>query len=349
MIKLKFPALMAKVKVLNSKILNRDDFQNLVNSSSVFEIAEYLKNNTHYSKIFENTDISKIHRRDVEILIRKSILKDFYNIYFYLPVEGQRFFRVMEKRFEIENIKFVLRSLHSGHPEYISKEKFFPLNHKTIDEDMLSSVKNFDDVLNIFKNTFYQPIIDSAYQNYTKSKKIQHLLNAFDFWYFTKMKTTLSLIPEFGKNLKKIFYIQMDLANIQWIYRAKILFKLSTEEVLNFLMPISFNLSKTELQNIATSENIDDFINKISTCSYGKYFQNIDKNIFPYVIERICEKIILLYAKKLLSHTQNGFDVMSGYLYIREYEYKDLITLIEGKRYNFSNEKIKTFLLLAGD
>ncbi|WP_129409772.1 V-type ATPase subunit [Marinitoga lauensis] len=40
---------------------------------------------------------------------------------------------------------------------------------------------------------------------------------------------------------------------------------------------------------------------------------------------------------------------MSGYLYVREYEYKDLITLIEGKRYEIPNEKIKSFLILVGD
>lgn len=349
MIKLKFPALMTKIKVLNSKILNNEHFQNLINTDSVTEIAEYLKNNTHYSKAFEGYDVEKLHRKDIEILLRKAVLEDMYNIYFFLPVEGQKFFKLMEKRFEIENIKFVLRSLHSNHPEYISKEKLFPLNHRTIDADSLSSITTFEDVINILKNTIYEPIINSVYQNYTKTGKIQYLLNAFDFWYFTRMKSLLSLMPSFGKNLKKIFYIQMDLANIQWIYRAKILFKLSTEEVLNFIMPISFNLSGDELKSMATAENLEDFINKISICSYGQYFQNIDKDIFPYVIERICEKIILKNAKMLLSKTQNGFDVMSGYLYIREYEYKDLITLIEGKRYNIPNDKIKNFLILVGE
>ncbi|WGS64314.1 V-type ATPase subunit [Marinitoga aeolica] len=346
---MKFPALMAKIKVLNSKILNDNDFQNLINTDTVTEIAEYLKNNTHYKKLFEGFDIEKLHRRDIEILLRKAMLEDMYNIYFFLPIEGQKFFRLMEKRFEIENIKFILRSLHSNHPEYIKKEKLFPLNHKTVDEDTLTNISSFDDALNIFKNTIYEPIINSVYQNYAKTKKIQYLLNAFDFWYFTKMKSILSTMPSFGKNLKKLYYIQMDLANIQWIYRAKILFKLSTEEVLNFLMPISFNLSQDELKSMASAETTDDFINKISICSYGQYFHNIDKDIFPYVIERTCEKIILKNAKTLLSRTQNGFDVMSGYLYVREYEYKDLITLIEGKRYEIPDEKIKSFLILAGE
>ncbi|WP_206076355.1 V-type ATPase subunit [Marinitoga lauensis] len=205
MIKLKFPALMAKIKVLNSRILNDNDFQNLININSVIEIADYLKNNTHYDKSFKNEDIEKLHRRDVEILLRKSMLEDLYNIFFFLPIEGQKFFKLMEKRFEIENIKFILRSLHSNHSEYITKEKLFPLNHKTVNEDTLVSITSFEDVLNVFKNTIYEPIINSVYQNYVKTRKIQYLLNAFDFWYFTKMKSVLSIMPSFGKNLKNYF------------------------------------------------------------------------------------------------------------------------------------------------
>lgn len=349
MIKLKFPALMAKVKVLNSKILNENDFHNLTNTNSVTEVVEYLKNNTHYNKNFENIDIQKLHRRSVEVIIRNSMLSEFYNLYFYLPVEGQKFFSLMEKRFEIENIKFILRSLHSGHPENIVKEKLFPINHNTIDYDLLASIKSFDDALNVFKNTMYQPIIDSAYQNYQKTNKIQYFLNAFDFWYFKKMKSSLSIMPSYGKGLKKLFFEQMELANVQWIYRAKILFELSTEEVMNFIMPITYHLSKEELNNLSTSENVDDFISKINSSSYGDYFKNIQKEMLPYMIERICERILFDEAKTLLSRTQNGFDVMSGYLYVREYEYRDLTTLIEGKRYDISNEKIKSYLLLAGE
>ena len=77
---MRLPGLMAKVKALDSKILNENDYQNLINANSVTEIAEYLKNNTHYNKSFENVEVSELHRRDIEILLRKSILQDFYHL-----------------------------------------------------------------------------------------------------------------------------------------------------------------------------------------------------------------------------------------------------------------------------
>lgn len=349
MIKLKFPALMAKVKGLNSKILSENDFKNLINTNSVTEVVEYLKNNTHYDKSFENLDIQKLHRRTVEVIVRNSMLSEFYDIYFYLPMKGQKIFSLMEKRFEIENIKFILRSLHAEYPENIAKEKLFPLNHNTINYDLLASINSFDDALKVFKNTMYKSIIDSAYQNYQKTNKIQYFLNAFDFWYLKKMKSSLKSMPSYSKGLKNLFFTQMELANVQWIYRAKILFELSTKEVMNFIMPLTYNLSKQELTNLTKSENVDDFINKISSSYYGDYFKNIKKEMLPYIIERICERILLDDSKTLLRKIQNGFDVMSGYLYIREYEYRDLTTIIEGKRYEMDNEKIKSYLLLTGE
>lgn len=348
LITLRFPSLMAKTKALYSKMLNEKDFENLINTSSVTEITEYLKAHTHYGEVFKNIDVSQLHRRDVEILIRRSILNDFYNIYFHLPLKGKRFFEFMEKRFELENIKFVLRSLHSGHPEYIEKRKFFPVNHKAVDEDVLTSVKSFEDVLNAFKGTEYQAILDSSYQSYVKTKKIQNLLNSLDFWYFTTMKKILDSMPGYSKGLWELFYKQVDLTNIQWIYRARILFKLSTSEVLNFLMPFYKNLTRQDLQELASSNTATDFINKLSSHTYGRYFKGIDENMLPYVIERACEKALLEDSRKLLSRIQNGFDVMIGYVHIREYEYKDLITIIEAKRYSLSNEKMVNYLVLFG-
>jgi len=345
---LKFPALMTKVKALYSKMLSKEDFENLINTSSVTEITEYLKTHTHYSETFKNIDVSQLHRRDVEILIRRSMLDDFYNIYFYLPTDGKKFFKFMEKRFEIENIKFVLRSLHSGHPEYIEKRKLFPLNHRTVDEDSLVSVKSFEDILNVFRGTEYQKILESSYQSYAKTQKIQHLLNSLDFWYFTTMKKTLDSMPGYSKGLKELFYKQVDLTNIQWIYRARILFKLSTGEVLNFLIPFRRNLTKEDLQELASSNTATDFIGKLSSHPYGKYFKGIDENMFPYVIERACEKALLDDSKRLISMIQNGFDVMVGYIHIREFEYRDLITLIEAKRYSLSNEKMANYLISLG-
>jgi V/A-type H+-transporting ATPase subunit C len=55
---------------------------------------------------------------------------------------------------------------------------------------------------------------------------------------------------------------------------------------------------------------------------------------------------LLKDAKELISETQNGLTVMSGYLFLREYEYKDLITLIEAKRYKIPNDRFNAFLLL---
>ncbi|PNR92503.1 V-type ATPase subunit [Petrotoga sp. 9PWA.NaAc.5.4] len=346
---MKLPGLMTKVKALDSKILNEIDYQNLINTTSVTEIVEYLKNNTHYSKSFENVEVSLLHRRDVEVLLRKSILQDFYHIHFYLPIKEQKLFKLIVRRFEVENIKFILRSLHAEHPEYVKKEKLFPVPYKTIDLDSLISVKTFDDVLNVLRNSAYKSVIDSAYSNYQKTKKLQYLLNTFDFWYFSLLKAEFEKSKEFKKNLSFLFFEQMDLINVQWIYRAKVLFKLSREEVLNLLLPFSFKLTRNDIENLVNTESVEDFINVISTSFYGKYFKNKDKNIFSYIIERICDKILLEDSKKLMANTMNGLFAMSGYLYLREYEYKDLVTLIEGKRYQIPNEKIRNFLLLAGE
>ena len=291
---MRLPGLMAKVKALDSKILNENDYQNLINANSVTEIAEYLKNNTHYNKSFENVEVSELHRRDIEILLRKSILQDFYHIYFYLPVKDQKLFQLITRRFEVENIKFVLRSLHTEHPEYLQKVKLFPVTHRTIDENKLISVKTFDDLINVLRNSPYKKVIDSAYTNYQNAKRIQYLLNAFDFWYFSLLKSSFEKSKEFKNNLSILFFEQMDLINVQWIYRARVLFRLSREEVLNLLIPFSFKLSRKDIENLVNADSVENFINIILLHFMGIILKILIKVFFLTLLN---EYVIRSYLK----------------------------------------------------
>ncbi len=341
-----FPGLMAKVKTLNSKILTKDEIRKLLSAKDLQDVIKQLADNPKLSLSTER-DLSKLHRRDIEILLRRKMIDDFYNIYFYLPVDGKKFFKFMERRFEIENIKHVLRVLHLKKPETIDETKFFPLKHPEIDPKSLLNVKTMEGLIKLLKDSYYYSIIESSYETYVKNNHIEMLLNSLDFWYFMSMKKVLKSLPGYGGGIKKIFYIQTDLTNIEWIYRSRILFGLDSHETLNYIIPIEGKLTKADFSKLASSNDLDNFIENLSLTPYGEYFRNISKDTFSYVFQRISYRVLLKYAKMLLSHTDNGLDVLGGYLYVREYEYMDIVSIIESKRYAIKKEESLDFLILG--
>ena len=340
-----FPGLMAKVKALNSKILTKEQVQKLFSAPTLQDLFRQLQEDSKLDSSFSKKT-SDFHRRDVEIMLRKKIMTDFYNIFFYLPADGKKFFKFMERRFEIENIKYVFRQLHSSKPESISEDKLFPLKHFQIDPKEFSRVKNIDDLLKLLKETPYYPSIQSVYNNYKKENCIKILLNALDLWYFMSMKSLLKGLPIYGSGLKKIFYVQIDLTNIEWIYRSRILFNLDSHETLNYIIPVEGKLTKDFISKLSSSKNLEEFLDNLKVSPYGEHFKKVDKDNFSYVLQRISYRILAEHAKMLLAKTDNGLDVLGGYIYIREYEYMDIVSIIESKRYSIPKEKARDFLVL---
>ncbi len=340
---MRYPGLMAKVKSLNSKILTLDEIDRFIAAKDLSELIRIMKENPKYS-LSKEKDLTKLHRRDIEVLLKTKMIDDFYNIFFYLPAEGKKFFKFMEKRFELENIKYVFRLLHGGNA--VDETKFFPVKYPCIDPKKLLSLRTLEDLLKLLKDSMYYSAIESVYENYNKTKRVELFLNALDLWYLTKMKNVLKSLPGYGGGLRKIFYTQIDLTNIEWIYRAKILFGFESHEALNYIIPIQGKLTKEELTKLASSKDVDDFMNNLALTQYGKYFQKIPKEDLSYLFQRVAYRVLLDCAKSLLAHTDNGLDVLGGYLYVREYEYMDMVMIIESKRYSIPKEKAQSFLIL---
>ncbi|MBZ4662167.1 MAG: H+transporting two-sector ATPase subunit [Thermotoga sp.] len=342
---MKLMGLSAKVKAMKSKMLTKEDFKNLMKTNSVIEIADYLKQHTHYQRFLKDVDVSKIHRRDLEILLRGAIVHDLYRIYFYLPYDIRKIFFMFEKRFEIENVKFIIRIVHSGYFENLSESKLYPLYHKSVDESSLLSAKNMEELWKVLEKTEYRVPLENAYRNYQTSGKVYYLLNALDLWYFLTMKRKLSGSSFCTEGIRDLFYLQIDMTNIEWIYRARLLFKLQPSEVLNLLIPLRGLLERQLFMELSNVSSTEEFLKKLSQTPYGKFFKDVKEDDLPFVLERICDRILLDKARRLSNNLQNGCDVAGGYVYIREYEYKDLVTIIETKRYSLSFEEAKGYLV----
>ena len=64
-------ATVAKIRAMYGNRLKQADYDELVNKSSVAEIAEYLKKNTHYGKMLSSIDTVNIHRGFLEDLLKR--------------------------------------------------------------------------------------------------------------------------------------------------------------------------------------------------------------------------------------------------------------------------------------
>ncbi|MBP7236412.1 MAG: V-type ATPase subunit [Petrotogaceae bacterium] len=342
---MKYPFLMAKSRALISNLLSRKDYENMMQLSSVDDVFSYLKNKTHYGNTLSKTNFNSVHRKDLELLLKKTICLDLENLYFYIPEKAKEFLRCVIDRYELENIKIIFGWLHSKRFPLEKEVILFPVFHKNYELSALVKNESFDAVMNFLKKTPYYIVIKAVYENYLKTKKLFILTNALDIWYYTRLFKLIKNLGKYADFLKKVFFMQCEFLDISSIYRCRFLFGLSVNETKNFLLPIKEVSDIPDIHILLNMTNEKEFFDFLTEHDSSRYSIKTRNDLFAQNIDRADERILLAYAKKTLKNLNNGFDVFSAYIYLREYEYRDLVTVIESVRYGIEPQKAVRYLI----
>lgn len=344
-----YPAINARIRAIVGKMLDDDDYHNLLNFSTVQDIFNYLHNNTYYHEHLGELSGHEVHRRKFELILKKSFIEDYQVISRYLRSSSKAFFQHLFKKFEIEDLKMLLRTILIEHDEEYLKESLIYMGvGSEIDIQVLTGIKSYRDILNVFQKTDYYHVLSRFADKYEQDRNLFPVEMSLDFQYFSRLE-------ELGKKLSKSDYkyieelvgAQVDLLNIQWIYRIKKYYNMSSGEILNYIIPFHYKVSRDEFKKMSQADDPSDITNFISYHSYRELFANaISGN------NDIFEKYFLtfLLKKSLKVKSLSFFNIGSiiAYLFIKEYEIRDIITIVEGVRYSLETDKIKEYLIRDG-
>ena len=344
-----YPAINARIRAITGKMLKDDDYQNLLNFSTVQEVFSYLYNNTYYSEHLEDLSGLDVHRRKLELVLKKSFIKDYLTISRYLSSSSKAFFQHLFKKFEIEDLKMLLRTTLIEQDEDYLKESLLYLGvNSEIDLQMLTSLKSNKELLNIFRKTDYFDILSRFADRYEEDHNLFPVEMSLDFQYF-------SVLEKLGKKMGKGDYkyieelvgAQVDLLNIQWIYRIKKYYNLSSGEILNYIIPFHYKVSREDFKKMSQVNLPSDITNFIS---YQRYRELFEKAILSNndIFEKYFLSFLLKKSLKVKSLSFFNIGNIIAYLFIKEYEIRDIITIVEGIRYSLSTEKIKEYLIRDG-
>jgi len=237
-------------------------------------------------------------------------------------------------RCEVDVVKKILRVFVAG--DEIDR-RFIPCDLPFDPEDLLSS-KDLEDLVSKLSPRPYHSILRSSLKS--TGFGTASLENTLDLWYFTELMRVLRRAGAKGavEFLKK----QADVANLMWIYRARILFGLESERVVGYLLPIG-RLSRETLREMASVKDEEEYLKKLADLGYEVKLEGRVPSEF--LLERVMVRYLVREAKKLLRNKLNGFDMLVGYLHLLEYELRNITTVIETVRYRLEPEVAKAYLI----
>ena len=334
-------AVLTRAKAKYGKRLKEKDYKNLVNCETVAEVMTYLKNNTHYINAFGEASERDIHRDLFENLLHQYFNFEFDTISRYDLSVGAHFTKYIAKKTEINTLIRFLTLLKGNNHTYFNYtfpphlDKITPINLS-----LLSKATTYDEFLLAIKSTSYEkklrkynleniseiPITDIEDELYTE------LYNDL----YNSINTTKGTEYE---ELLNFFDTILDYENFLRILRLKKYYHYSYDEIVKHLLPFG-TLKSSQITEMCNAKNSNDVFRVMNNTKYGKL---IDKINYTYAYE-ITSAVKLKKAKHNMYFSDNPTTVMMSYVILAELEITNLVTIIEGVRYNVDKHLITSLL-----
>ena len=306
---LAYSGIVTKLRAMEAKLLTKEQFDEIMVMSSVPEVVSYLIQNTVYREILENLEPSLVHRGNIEKLLELSLYHDYTKIYRFCTLEQRKFLKLYLKRYEVELINYCLRIVINRYQEPfdLNHKKAFFDRYSQISIEKLIHVRTTDELIENLKGTEYYETLKKLRDSGKDHKKI------------LKDKELELFARDYGT--------QINMLNIQWIYRAKKYFSLSPPDIYALLIPIQYKISTGLVKEMVEAPTLEEFQNAVQKTSYEKMYADY------------------LYYLYTTDRRRNPYSIASinTYLFMKEEEIKKLTTVIECVRYGVSSDEIMEY------
>lgn len=342
---LSYGALTAKTRAMMGRLLKDEDYRTMAALDSVLDVTEYLNSRLSYSGLFPNQDSQTLHRSNIERSLADTLCRDYAKLYDFASMRQRRFFRLYLIHFEVILLKYSLRAIAAGQPvpPGITLFEDYFKQHSQLDLPKINTSSSVDELIDSLKGTIYYPLLDSL----RESEEAGHFdyEMSLDLFYFRTVWAGIkkSLSRQDQELIRQNFGTELDLLNLQWIYRAKKYYASSGESIKKLLIPIRYRLREPQFKRLIEAENGDEFFSVLAETWYGTRLKAADMEEKPnleFLNQIILDKIHRAAAR---NHPYS-MAMLYAYLYFKEDEIRRIVMVIEGVRYQIGAPAIMNLL-----
>lgn len=338
----RFAAVNTKIRVLKSRLLCTEDYLNLMKSNDLETQINYLSNHTQYKDELKHVDFSD-DIQYIEVELKRSLVTKFKTIIKYFNDDYARLFKALLLRFEVEDLKQILRAVVRKNvlKDYILYSKD---DHIHFDSNKLINSSDVNEFIDNLKGTiFYNTLKQYKEDSNEDSKVIFYIEMNLDRIYYDQLYNESEKLKKEDKLLfREILGENVDLLNVEWIYRGLKFYGLLPGELFNYTLRYGKKFDYKQLKSMCYS-SIEDIKEYIKSTKYSFLFDET-KDIDLYMEIKIQRHML---NKFYGTFRKAKFDILisTAYLHLLEYEIKDIISILEAKNYGVSPLETADYLI----
>jgi V/A-type H+-transporting ATPase subunit C len=253
------------------------------------------------------------------------------------------------RRFEVNNLKMILRARHYGTAVESFRDMLIPLGSSSkLPWDALIAADSVVAVVNLVRRSAYGPALDDALERYRREAVLFVLEVALDLSYTHRLlKLVAKLRGRDRREATRFIGAWVDAQNLLWAYRYRIYAHFSPEEILNYTLHSGLRVNAERIRAIALGAPLLDVVSQI----WGDILPGLetleglpDRQALPK-LELILQRHLWLEARQALGGYPLSLATVLAYEILLESEVYDLMALAEGKAVDWTAEQIRPYLI----
>ena len=336
----------AKVSALKSDLLGADDYHFLLRARNLDDLLGYLRT-TAYGPVLAGWDWRRADAgAELSRRLYGELARAFVKVGRGLWRRESRFLELLGRRLVAENLKVVLRTLHQGLPAAEGARSLLPLEPLTrLNFPEMLAQGTIPRLADYLAATPWGPPLNRGLPRYLREKSLFPLEMSLDLWVFESLWRGLAtLAAADGRLAGEIVGALAEIINITWTDRFRDLYGFPPEEIFQYLVAAGGFLSPEARRNLAFAPNVAAMVEGLPRQSYRELLQGaLDQADVEARLQGHWLKI--LGRAFVRPPFQVGRPI--AYLFFKELELTNLVTLITGRLLQVPPERLAGKLRLA--
>lgn len=338
-----YNATVAKIMAIYGKRLKPQDYTEMMNRQSVSDVADYLKKNTYYGKLLASIDTNTIHRGMLENLLRRSVFETYMKITGFEHISKQRFYNYKIIQTEIDEILRCIRCINAGSAKLIQDVPVY-INHLTsFDLLELAKINDFTGLLEFIRKTPYYDILKDISPDEDGKVDVTKCETLLRTYYINMLRNSADFRSSDSKQFISFLETEIDLINIINSYRLTAYFDASEDDIEKDMLTIHGRITDERHREIYSAPNAEEFIRRFAKTYYGKQMLRNGYDIAN--IEQSARRLRHKYARSILRRSGSAPLSVYAFIFLRETEVQNIISIIEGIRYGVESNKIASLII----
>ena len=336
-------AILAKIRAILGKRLTEADYAQMARKSDVGEVAALLKENPSYAVALRNVDENAVHRGQLEGLLKKDLFYKYSALRRY-DFSGRDFYDFVITEKEIDEIIRRIILLQSGeNTDFVVDLPSYMLGHTSFPLMELAKARNFEELLACMPHTPYPAILRGLGREDIREVNVMDCEYALYSYYYQKLHETIR--RQFGgetrNQLLDAVDTEIELLNVQNLFRLKLYFHFDEPRIRQYLYPYSHRYRKSQIDALLAAGNFQEMYRVLAPDADDKDQVPEEDGIEPYT-----SRLRYRLERRMLRFTTKAPVAMYTFLSLRRIEVQNIITVIEGVRYHMPQEEIMKMLIL---